>query len=268
MKKFSQFLVFSLLVFYASVFTFSDETRIQLYGVHLVDQSDDGTNNNLYSLFNDYLQLEGSEAYTSSIDLFNERGVDPTTQWITSGSSLLQAFNMSAYNHQLNILTSTGEEIYRMYDGGPDYNPDKIYSLSDGLSLDFQLLPFRDNYDYLWSWYSDANKNASGSGPLYYENDPIDWGDDNIHMLAFDITDIYNAKKGTSFSSVFMFGWEDLPEDQWGISEKADFDYNDSVFILTNLTPTVSTTPEPATFLIILIGGGLVSARYLRRKKR
>ncbi|MDR1290755.1 MAG: hypothetical protein LBK06_06105 [Planctomycetaceae bacterium] len=249
MRKFGQFLVVLLLVFSASTNVFSDETRISLYGVRLNDLSYDGSNYNLYAMLNNYLDLEGSEAYSSSLDLFNKRGIDPTVQWTTSGSSLLQAFNMAGFWHQLNVLTSEGQEIYRLYDTGKYYESGKIYDLPDNINLDFQMLSFSpdDEENTFWPWYSDPLQNYDGE----------------IHMLAFDITDLYNAKKDAAFTSVYMFGWEDVTG-EWG---GADFDYNDTVFIMTNLTPEPSATPEPATMLIFLVGGGLVSARYLRRRK-
>jgi hypothetical protein len=268
MKSLNQFLMFGMLVFFASAMVFSDETRVEFYGVKLQDASYD-TGNNLYAMLNTYLGLEGDEKYSSSIDIFNERGVDPTTQWITSGSGLLHAFNKSSLWHQLNVLSSEGETICEMYDAGEHYVSGR-YDLPDGVNLDFQMLPYwpltaeNNTYDYIWSWYSDPLKNAASGEPTYFRGDLLNPGDGEIHMLAFDITDLYNMKNGTLFDSVYMFGWEDLPADQdsW---VKADFDYNDMVVIMTNLTPTVA-TPEPATLLIILAGGGLVSARYLRRK--
>jgi hypothetical protein len=265
MRKFSQFLVILFLVFSVSATAFSDDSKIDLYGVKLVDSSYDGGSYNLYAMLNQYLGLEGSEAYSSSLTLFNERGIDPTTQWTTSGSSLLKAFHMSELWHQLNVLTPEGQVICNLYDAGDRYEDGQVYDLPDDVHLDFQMLPFLPNaedntyYNYLWAWYSDPSKNNEAD-PMY-NGHQLRPGDDEIHMLAFDITDLYNAKKGTEFTSVYMFGWED-----WSI-DSADFDYNDMVVIMTNLTPESSTTPEPATMLIFLAGGGLVSARYLRRRK-
>ncbi|MDR1479720.1 MAG: PEP-CTERM sorting domain-containing protein [Planctomycetaceae bacterium] len=266
MKKINRFLVILLLLFSASATAFSEETLIDRYGVKLTDYSYDGGSYNLYNVLNNYLSLEGSNAYSSSIDLFNERGINPATVWTTSGSSLLKAFNMSAFWHQLNVLTPEGEDICKLYDAGEFYEDGKVYNLPDGVSLDFQLLPFWANdYDsQLWAWYSDISKS---SNPFpEYDGRILGPGDGEIHMLAFDITDLYNAKNGTEFESVYMFGWEDLPGYGYGNS-MPDFDYNDVVIIMTNLAPE-SATPEPATMLILLVGGGLVSARCLRRKEK
>ncbi|MDR2761094.1 MAG: PEP-CTERM sorting domain-containing protein [Planctomycetaceae bacterium] len=262
MKKLKQLLLCVLMIFLASPVVLSDTTLIELYGVKLVDQSYDGEDYNLYAMLNRHLGLTGDEAYSNSNDLFNERGIDPTTQWITNGSSLLHAFNMSIFGHQINVLDEASNELCRLYDQGINYVEGNVYDLADGINLDFMMLPFLKpdssnddgvNYNYIYpAWSSDPLEN-------------LDSG--NIHMIAIDVTDLYNAKKNTAFESVYMFGWEDLSGDSSGSYGIADFDYNDMVIFMTNLTPT-SATPEPASMLIFLAGGGLVSALRLRRKKK
>ncbi|MDR2344837.1 MAG: PEP-CTERM sorting domain-containing protein [Planctomycetaceae bacterium] len=262
MKKVILFL--AVVFFLTPSAAFSDISLMELYGVKLKDQSADGDMYNLYGMLNNYLGLNDDEKYANSIDLFNERGIDPTTQWMTSGSTLIQAFNQSSYLHQVNVLSSEGVEICKLYDQYNGGSTGEEYALEDGLILDFLLLPYTvredGTYNYAYAWSSDPSKNAN-VGETYYNGDLLGIGDGGIHMIAFDITDLYNDKKGTSFNSVYMFGLEDLPYNQ------SDFDYNDMAIIMTNLTPTVA-TPEPATMLILLAGGGLVSARYLRRKRK
>ncbi|MDR2171513.1 MAG: PEP-CTERM sorting domain-containing protein [Planctomycetaceae bacterium] len=270
MRVYGQFFVFGLLIFCMSAISYSDETLIEKYNVKL-NPSYDGYDYELYGMLNNYLGLTGSEAYSSSVDLFNDRGINPATQWITNGSSLLHAFNRSAFLHRVNVLTEEGAELCRLYDGGENYVPGEVYPLADGVNLDFQMLPFmppaddHPNEEYIWAWYSDQSKNEEGYIDNY-QGRILEKGDGEIHMLAFDITDLYNAKMDESFTSVYMFAWEDLPSWQWW-GTTADFDYNDMVVIMTNLTPTIAATPEPASMLILLLGGGIIAARRLRLKK-
>jgi hypothetical protein len=250
MRVFGQCLVFGLLIFCMSAISYSEEILMDKYNVKF-RSSADGPDYELYKMLNNYLGLTGSNAYSSNVDLFNERVIDPSTQWITSGSSLLHAFSMGRLLHRVNVLTEEGAELCRLYDGGENYVPGEVYPLADGLNLDFQLLsytsPTDDSFPYEeYMLYSDQEKNDDGE----------------IHMLAFDITDLYNSKTGGNFASVHMFGWEDRLS-----SDISDYDYNEMVVIMANLTPTVSATPEPASMLIVLLGGGIALAIKRRRKK-
>ncbi|MGL4593867.1 MAG: VPLPA-CTERM sorting domain-containing protein, partial [Thermoguttaceae bacterium] len=81
-----------------------------------------------------------------------------------------------------------------------------------------------------------------------------------IRMISFDVTDLLQLKYGNSnIQSAYLFAWED--------QAFGDFDYNDTVYIITNLTPNVpSATPEPAS--AIILASGLIGIPFMRRFRR
>ena len=62
-------------------------------------------------------------------------------------------------------------------------------------------------------------------------------GDNKVHMVAIDITDLYNTKYGTAKGSVIMFGWESLHSTAANGGLHADWDYQDIILIMTDVTP-------------------------------
>ena len=262
----------------ASLLVFSNGVRADLlsqYGVGNGNGINDTTNYNdnvaLYQLFNKYFEDQlGTNFYTSSNQLFNDRGVDPYTDWTTSGSQLVGAFKVAAFGHTMSMFDSNGNYIAGVMhvegttnigeQGGiTDLGNQSITNIADGLNVNFRL-------DALWagspvySWGSTPGTNDGGLGRV---------GDNMIHMLALDITDLYNAKYNTKNDSVYMFAWEDLHLTAAGGGSVADWDYQDFVTIMTNVKPNSSTTPEPGTMLIMGLGGiaGLVAYRRRRVAK-
>ena len=256
-------------IMFAVLFVMSAATaHADLYGVNIVDANPYGDNINLYQLFNRYfadqLGKDGFEAeYTSSNDLYNARSVDPNTDWITSGSQLVGAFKVAALGHTMSMLDSLGNVVASLIhadgtvnigqEGGiTDLSGQSVINIADGLNVNFQLDAFwGDNLVYSWS------SNPSGNS------------DGMIHMLALDITDLYNEKYGTSNDSVFMFAWEDLHLTAANGGLPADWDYQDFVAIVTNVkggtAEVTSTAPEPATLLIL--GFGALGAGFAARRR-
>jgi hypothetical protein len=82
-------------------------------------------------------------------------------------------------------------------------------------------------------------------------------------MVAFDITDLLRQRDGyENIDSAYMFAWE-------GNAYGADFDYNDAMWIMTNVTAnnlSSNATPEPATALIL--GLALTAIPFARRLKQ
>ena len=232
--------------------------------VSISDANSYNDNVNLFQLFNDYFADQlGQALYTNSNDLFSDRGVDPYTTWTTSGSQLVGAFKVAALGHTMSLDDSSGNNITSfVHYGGTnglgmggitDLSGQSFVDIADGLSVGFRL-DADWNGSLVYSWSSNPDENADGQ----------------VHMVAIDITDLYNAKYGTVNDSVYMFAWEDLHLTGANGGGNADWDYQDFVVIMTNVRPDDGSapTPEPATLAIVGLGlAGLGWARARRGRK-
>ena len=79
-------------------------------------------------------------------------------------------------------------------------------------------------------------------------------GDLMDHMVTFEITDA-----SSPFYGDYILAFEDLLQGQAG----ADFDYNDTIVLVSGVTPIA--VPEPATYAIL--GSGLALALLLQRRR-
>lgn len=251
------------------------------YGVNNINDNAGHDTAALYQLFNNYFseQLTSTSEglYSSSNDLFNARGLDPNSAWVTNNSKIVGAFKVAGYEHNLSISdrnSSFSEKIFSS--PSSDINPSNsklsitdlsessVNGLADGMILDFELeakSPYRTENDYVWS--SDPTKNSGMQGTGVE-------GDGMIHMIAIDITKLYNLKHGTDHETVYMFGFEDMHfTDGTGgwYSATADGDYQDFVVIMTNVNSVPTNVPEPATWMMFLIGGAGTSVMAWRKRK-
>jgi PEP-CTERM putative exosortase interaction domain len=222
--------------------------------ITISDANKNKDGNTLFQLFNSYFDT----TFTSSNELYNAHGVDSNTEWITNGTQLVGAFKVAALGHELTMVDQfnntlatianvNGTTNIHSANGITDLSGSMVADIADGQQVNFNLTT-SGGANYTWS--SDANQNKDGM----------------VHMIALDVTDLYNAKYGTDNATVYMFGWEDLPKGH----SYVDWDYQDFVVIMTNLNvPTMDSsstnaTPEPATML--MIGLGFAGAGFVARR--
>ena len=238
----------------------ADTSLTELYGVNIKDNSSDGMNDNLYLLFNAYFQNELATGYTSSNELFNDRGVNPNATWTTNNATLTAAFKVAAYDHALNVVL--GETTKSVTDFLTDNINNPTYGLVD-LTSTYDVsnmtdatwdLQVRTDSGEIYTVHSDSSLNSDGL----------------IHMVAFDVTDLYNLKsfgddKSRYVDTAFLFGWEDIT----GMG--ADRDFQDFVGIITNINVASGSaaTPEPATLAMLALSLGVlpITRRFTKTSK-
>jgi hypothetical protein len=227
-----------------------------------------GTPNPLYRIFNEYFQNELTANYTSGNELVDARMIKQTvSSWhVNEGSNVVASFTSSLYQHGLQIYSTTGALLFdtgqyastttgeAIIDGSPiDLNAgDYIFSANSyGLSKTF-------SGDHEWYYSSEEYLNPDNESWAHYFDDGIE------HLIAFNVTDLMKKRDGyEDIESAFLFAFEDLNV------TSTDFDYQDFAFILTNVKANgvPAATPEPATILIFGIAGG-IALPFLRRKNK
>ncbi|GHT40991.1 hypothetical protein FACS189443_2140 [Planctomycetales bacterium] len=211
---------------------------------------------------------------------------------MSEGSQIIGTFHSTGLAHSVNLTNSTGtvwnttagqypratsrEAWIDSLDSSRNINVGTLGTVNMTLTASWKTNAA--NNDPVWAdGLSDANKEylrtkydgtwGDYSATIY--GDELNSG--VINMVAYDVTDLVKAM-GSEYANIenaFMFTWEDW---DWGTQvgrAEIDFDYNDQVYVMTNVTPNMLTaTPEPATMLIIGLGiAGLGLARRRRKNK-
>lgn len=245
-------------------------TTTTYYGIN-----DNAGGTSLYEYFNSLFNT----AYESSNELFAALGVTPGATWSTQYGTWLYSNKDASYTHTMNVTDSNGrfiDELYK-YGGSEDngthiYDADNLVKIDDWNSLDdFQ-------------WQLKTNKNTAYTSGL----------DRNgyANMIAFDITgllsELFDEDLVSQYDSAYFIAWEDMTG-KIGTDGAADWDYNDLMGIYLNVAPNSggtsgnegggpteepiiknpsTTTPEPATMLILglgTLGAGFIGRRRLQK---
>lgn len=210
----------------------------------------------LYNLFNTYFGLTGDQAYTDSNQLYADRGVKETVlSWrVDENAKILSAFNSAAFSHDVFMIDANDPNRYSWIYNSDYYTYDTVFdtTMRDlGQLGDVNFLLINNYWSHWFEVESDSSLNPGGL----------------VAMIALDVTDLMREKySDLSISNAYLFGWEDAVG-----NNLLDFDYQDLAFMVVNVAPnTASTTPEPASALILGLGGlvGLPLARRFRTRRQ
>lgn len=223
--------------------------------LQIYDDSSPYVTNQLFTLFNNYFELSGDAAYTSSNQLYADRGVkEIVTNWTANpGAQFVAGFKSAGYAHELTLADRvTGETLK---DGD---NPLFVKGYEAGEN---QTRLVDTVYD-IPAVGEFAWKLSTSIGETFF-SDPALNSDGLIHFVAFDVTDLMREKYGDmDIESAYMFGVEDIDTNAYWV----DHDYQDLSFIAINVRPIPAATPEPATALIL--GLGLMTLPLIRQRRK
>ena len=208
----------------------------------------------MYGLFNDYF----GTTYGSSNEVLTDRGYIVSNDWIAlPGAQIYGAYKVAGLAHELNFISEDGQTLMvQSFEGNTQtWGIDTSIiggALQEGVfSMVLETFWYGDHVGTVWA---DGAEYTTGS-------------DNEIHMVAIDVTDLMQGMLDYDITSAYFFSWEDM------LLSVSDYDYQDLAYIMVNVrhgtdTNVTTATPEPATALILLAGlAACPLVRKLRRKQ-
>lgn len=205
----------------------------------------------VYTYVNNYFNLYDENAYTSSNQLYADRGVREIPVWTSGENSwCIEMFKDADLSHTLSFASPDGRflldsEGHRLFQA--NYPPGPF-----PLESNMQKLPMAKNL----MWRLDRGNEI----PLF-SNSALN-PENVIYMALFDVTDLMRSKyidSGIIINSAYLMSWEDMTY--------YDFDYNDLGIIAVNATS--ASVPEPASMTLWGLGFfGIAGVKVFRKYRR
>ncbi|GHT43427.1 hypothetical protein FACS189443_7060 [Planctomycetales bacterium] len=251
-----------------------------------------------YELFNlaaEQYTGQSAATYNNAADFYADRGFKSlVSDWtVSEDSQIVGMYRAAILGLSVNLTNSTGTVWNTTVGQGSHWSSRETWIASLDSSRNINVGDLGAvNMTLTASWKA----NAANDDPVWLDGlsdaekeDRRTWGDSSysgdfsatiygdqpelngglISMMAYDVTDLLKAMGYADIDNAFMFTWEVLNWETEVGRRIINFDYNDMVYIMTNVTPNfISATPEPATMLIIGLGlAGLGLARRCRKNK-
>ncbi len=226
----------------------------------------------LSNLFNAFFDLKGSDKYTSSDALFADRGVI-NDMWVALDDAYIYGVGkVAVLVHELNFSYTDGTTLAPITIAANTVGSDGKMTIETALS-GFGINTALEKGEFSMSLNTFLGSTQMGTvetfGATYQVSGGSIQNDGLVHLIALDVTDLMSALLGEKIQSAYMFCWEDLPVFRPQGGMPADWDFQDLVYIMVNVSDSHITTitPEPATALILLAGLAVAPlARRLRKK--
>jgi len=257
-------------------FLFAANVRAELVDINFNQSTPYGSMERGVSQLYDWVNENFSTTYVNNAALWKAYGVDPYTAWKTNGEwKMLEAPTSAGVGFSYNLNMVSNNTTQSLGSSGTTLSPDKrvtwnVGTLPSGTGTFDLTLDVLYNGKLQYTLSSDPNANNFTNGTSVTGIKDMNDSYSPVQMVAFNITNLYNAAKDTAYDSVYLFGWEDLVANfqadgthNWNKWVR-DNDYQDVFFIVANVEP--ATTPEPATLAVL--GLGLVGLGIARRRMK